>query len=62
MRSDEVRIYPELREEFDAEKIARALLSLIEKLTPEQRAEYEKDGEVVMKQLRMTVPGKGSAA
>lgn len=62
MRNDEVRIYPELLEEFDAEKIARALLSLIEKLTPEQRAEYEKEGEKVMKQLRMTVPGKGSAA
>lgn len=62
MQDKEIRIYPERREEIDAERIARALLSLIERLTPDQKEVYLKEGETIMRQLGMTVPGKRSAA
>jgi hypothetical protein len=62
MQDKEIRIYPERREEIDAERIARALLSLIGRLTPEQKEVYLKEGEKLMRELHMTVPGRRSAA
>ena len=62
MQEKEIRIYPEQRDEVDAERIARALLALIERLTPDQKEVYLKEGERIIHQLGMKVPGKRSAA
>lgn len=51
MARRQVRIIPKRRRELDLEKLAEALLDLVETLTPEQLERFAADGEEVLKSI-----------
>jgi hypothetical protein len=58
----EVHIYP-TRREIDLERLAQALLSLVDQLSPKDKAYFLAEGDRVLQDLNEGYPkAKGSAA
>ena len=55
-----VQIYPK-RRETDAARLARALLHLIDRLSPSDRARFAAEGQRVLKDIKAQERSKGSA-
>jgi hypothetical protein len=61
MSDKQIRIFP-TRREVDTDRLAMALLDLVAKLSPEDKARYQAEGDKVMKKLGLGATQKGSAA
>lgn len=62
MAEKEIRIFPRLREAVDDERLAAALLDLVDHLSGEDRRDLIAEGERVLKEVKGDGKSKGSAA
>jgi len=60
--NNQIRIYPRLRPVVDAERLAAALLDLVDHLNAEDRREFIAEGERALKEVKGKTMPKGSAA
>lgn len=58
----EVRIYPTRREIPDSERLARALLRLVDRLSMRDKDRFVAEGERILKEIDAPTKPKGSAA
>lgn len=56
-----VQIYPK-RREIDPARMADALLHLVDRLSPEDKARFASEGKRIMKEIEAPPKAKGSAA
>ncbi len=62
MANNQIRIYPKLRQAVEAERLAAALLDLVDHLSGEDRRKFIAEGERALKEVKGKTTPKGSAA
>ncbi len=62
MADNQIRIFPKLREAVDDDRLAKALLDLVDHLSPEDKRLIAAEGERVLKEVKGQQKLKGSAA
>jgi hypothetical protein len=62
MANNHIQISPRMRPAVDVERLARALLDLIDHLSVEDRQAFIAEGDRVLKEARDQTKPKGSAA
>ncbi|MGD0880112.1 MAG: hypothetical protein ABSB09_00900 [Acidimicrobiales bacterium] len=62
MADNRIRIFPKLRGAVDAERLAAALLDLVDHLSADEKSEFIAEGQRALKEVNRTRKAKGSAA